>query len=69
MNTPSCIGMSCTGSEIEMELEANLYPKLEDSYAARGVQCVISNSYTINVIPQYTFMLVAAITVGFSLLD
>ena len=69
MNTPSCIGMSCTGSEIEMELEANLYPKLEDSYAARGVQCVISNSDTINVIPQYTFMLVAAMTVGFSLLD
>ena len=42
LNTPSCIGISCTGSEIERELEMNLYPKLEDYYAARGVQCEIS---------------------------
>jgi hypothetical protein len=35
MNKPSCVGMSCTGREIEMQFDANLYPKLEEYYAAR----------------------------------
>jgi hypothetical protein len=71
LNTPSCIGISCTGSEIDKEFEANLYPKLEESYASRGVQCEISNSYSIWIIvPQFisTLVVVPITFLGGSLL-
>lgn len=62
MNTPSCIGISCTGSEIEREFEANLYPKLQDYYADRGVQCKISNGHILPRIPQFAVICLAATT-------
>ena len=69
MNTPSCIGISCTGSEIEKEFESNLYPKLEDYYAARGAQCEISKGFIRSKIPILEVILVAtAIISGLSLL-
>ena len=67
MNTPSCIGSSCKGREKEMEFETNLYPKLEDYYAALGVQCEISSSSAtaVIIIHQYNVIsAVAAITFG-----
>ena len=67
-NTPLCLGIRCTGSEIEMEFEANLYPNLKSYYAARGVQCEVSRSYNIPIptILQNMLLLlvVAAITFG-----
>lgn len=68
MNKPACIGISCTDSEIEMEFEANLYPKLKDYYAARGLQCEISKGTSLPIIPQLTtIVLTAAITFALSL--
>jgi hypothetical protein len=64
MNTPSCIGISCKGREIEMEFKNNLYPKLDEYYDALGAQCKISSDSS--ALPRYTAMLssVAAIAIG-----
>ena len=74
-NVPSCIGVSCTSSEVEIEFETNLFRKLEDDYAALGAQCVATNGEISNgtmiqpTIPQYTTLFLAATVIfGLSLL-
>ena len=72
MNTPVCIGISCTGREIETNFESNIYPNLEKYYATQGVQCEISNSYAISILHhQYTltWLVATTLTVALSLLD